>query len=127
MSETDSIMDRTSGQGRAVSLLGLARRAGRLEAGYDSVRAALRSKKSFLAVAAGDISDKTWKNLCYEAQRAKTPCLRLNVGMEELGRACGVRAGILSVNDRGFARAVEEAAAKSGREHADEEKEEEIL
>lgn len=112
---------------KLLSLLGLARRAGRLEAGFDACRAAAREGRAALLLAAEDISPKTYKNLQYEAERAGIPVARVPAGMVELGRACGVRAGILSVNDRGFARAVEEAAAKSGREHADEEKEEEIL
>ena len=30
--------------------------------------------------------------------------------MEELGRACGVRAGVLALTDQGFAKAVQELA-----------------
>ena len=34
------------------------------------------------------------------------PAVRLQVGMEELGRACGVKAGALAVTDEGFAKAI---------------------
>ena len=91
---------------KTLSLLGLARRAGRLEAGFDACQKAARAGKAALLAAAGDISDKTYKNLCYEAQRAGIPAVRLTASIQELGHACGVRAGIVAVNDKGFAGAV---------------------
>lgn len=91
---------------KALSLLGLARRAGRLDAGFDACRKAARAGKAALLAAAGDISDKTYKNLRYEAQRAGIPAVRLKASIEELGHACGVRAGVVAVNDKGFAGAV---------------------
>lgn len=104
-------MDR---QDKILSLLGLARRAGRLEAGFDPVRAAARAGRSALIVAAGDISEKTWKNLRYEAERARIQAVRIDRTMDELGRACGVRAGIVSVNDKGFAGALLKAMEEAG-------------
>ncbi len=91
---------------KALSLLGLIRRAGKLEAGFDAVRSAAREGKACLLVAAGDISEKTFRNLEYEAKRAGIPIVRISPGMEETGRACGVKAGVLAVTDRGFARAL---------------------
>lgn len=99
---------------KALSLLGLARRAGRLEAGFDPCRRAARAGRAALLAAAGDISEKTYKNLCYEARRAGIPALRLPWPMAELGRACGVRAGVLAVNDKGFAGAVLKECEKAG-------------
>lgn len=107
---------------KLLSLLGLARRAGRLEAGFDASAASAREGKAALLAAAKDISDKTWKNLRYEADRAKIPALRLEAGMEELGRACGVKAGVLAVTDRGFAKAIRDIAKT-----VTEEKEEEAI
>ena len=53
------------------------------------------------------IYPKTYKNLQYEAERAGIPVARVPAGMVELGRACGVRAGVVSVNDKGFAQALQ--------------------
>lgn len=91
---------------KELSLLGLARRAGKLEAGFDVCAAAARDGKAFLLLAARDVSDKTFKNLRYEAERAGINAVRLNAAMTETGRACGVRAGVLAVTDEGFAKAV---------------------
>ncbi len=78
---------------RILSLLGLCRRAGRLRWGFDECREAARSKKAALLIAAADVSEKTYKNLCYEADRAGIPAIRLRTDMAELGRACGIRGG----------------------------------
>ena len=91
---------------RILSLLGLCRRAGRLRWGFDECREAARSKMAALLIAAADVSEKTYKNLCYEADRAGIPAIRLRTDMAELGRACGIRAGVAAVTDGGFARAV---------------------
>ena len=91
---------------KVLSLLGLARRAGKLEAGFDAAVSAARAKKARLLLAARDVSEKTVKNLKYEGDRAGIPTVSVNAGMEELGRACHVRAGVLAVTDQGFAAAL---------------------
>lgn len=91
---------------KALSLLGLCRRAGRLEPGFALSAGAARSGKAALLVAAEDISPKTWKNLCYEASRAGIPFVRLETSMERLGQACGIKAGVVAVTDKGFAHAL---------------------
>lgn len=100
---------------KLLSLLGLARRAGRLEAGFDACRAAAREGRSALLLAAADVSPKTYKNLQYEAERAGIPAARTRAGMLELGRACGVRAGVVSVNDKGFALALQKEMERTER------------
>ena len=91
---------------KVLNLLGLCRRAGRLEAGFDVCREAARDGKAALLLAASDVSEKTFKNLRYEAQRAGIGAVRLRAGMEELGRACHIKAGVVAVNDTGFAGAI---------------------
>ncbi len=51
---------------KLLSLLGLAKRAGRLEAGFDACAGAARAKRAALLIAAKDVSEKTFKNLRYE-------------------------------------------------------------
>ncbi len=88
---------------KILSLLGLARRAGKLELGFDAAVSAAREKRARLLLAAKDVSEKTFKNLRYEGERAEIPAIRLPASMEETGRACGSKAGVLAVTDRGFA------------------------
>ena len=72
-------------ENKLLSLLGLARRAGKVEPGFDAAVGAARSGKAALLLAAGDISEKTVKNLRYEGDRAGIPTLRVSSGMEALG------------------------------------------
>ena len=102
---------------KLLSLLGLARRAGKIEPGFDAAVSAARGHKAALLLAARDISEKTLKNLRYEGDRAGVPTLRGDFGMEELGRACGM----LAITDKGFAKAVKElaeAVTEEKEEHA---------
>lgn len=91
---------------KLLSLLGLARRAGRLETGFAACKASARAGKAALLVAARDVSDKTFKELRYEAERAGIGAVRVGAAMDELSRACGIKAGVVAVADRGFAGAV---------------------
>ncbi len=97
---------------KVLSLLGLCRKAGKLEGGYDMCVAAARHGEARLLLAAAEISEKTCKNLRYEAERAGIPCARVEIPMAELGRACGVRAGVLAVTDEGFSKALMELGVK---------------
>ena len=108
-------------ENKLLSLLGLARRAGKVEPGFDAAVGAARSGKAALLLAAGDISEKMVKNLRYEGDRAGIPTLRVSSGMEALGQACGMRAGVLALTDKGFAKAVlglAEPATEEKEEHA---------
>lgn len=93
-------------ESKVLSLLGLARRAGKLQGGYDAVVIAAKEGKAVLLLAARDISPKTFKNLRYEGQRAGVPVRRLKEEMAEVSRACGIKAGVLALTDQGFAKAV---------------------
>lgn len=93
---------------KALSMLGIARKAGKLEAGFDASVDCIRDNKAYLAVAASDISDKTYKNLKFEAEKMNIPVVRLNVDMDELQKACSVKAGVLVVTDESLAKAVTE-------------------
>jgi Ribosomal protein HS6-type (S12/L30/L7a) len=108
-------------QDKLLAMLGLARRAGRLYAGFDLAVEKIRENQAVLAIAAADISDKTFKNLLFESERKGIKAIRLSVNMEELGKACGVRAGIAIITDSGFAEAVMrlyEGHDKKKEEHA---------
>ena len=85
---------------KLLSLLGLARRAGKIEPGFDAAAPAAQSGNAALLL----------------ADRAGIPTLRVSAGMEELGRACGVRAGVLALTDPGFARAVQKLAGAPSEE-----------
>lgn len=89
---------------KALSAMGLARRAGKLQWGFETAAEAMRDGKCRLLVTAEDLSDKTRKNVRYEAARFETPLIESTCTMEEIGRAIGKKAGVVAVLDDGFAR-----------------------
>lgn len=93
---------------KLLSLLGLARRAGKLVCGYDaSVEAAANAEAKGL-IAALDISDKTFKNLKFEADKYGIPCLRMVETTFEASAATGRKAGVFAVCDEGFFGAIKD-------------------
>lgn len=91
---------------KLLSMLGMARRAGKLQAGFDLVVETVKAGKADLVLAAADISEKTFKNLKYEAEKQQVKSVRIHAPMEELGKACGIKAGVIVITDGGFAKAI---------------------
>lgn len=89
-----------------LSMLGLARRAGKLTAGYDAAVESVRSGSSKGLVAAADISPKTEKNLRFEAEKQGLLILKSGSTIQEISIAIGKKAGVISIDDKGFFQAV---------------------
>ena len=79
---------------RALSALGLARRAGKLNWGFDTAVEALR----------------------IEAEKYHVSVLEPAFTMEEISAAIGKKAGVLAVCDRGFAEKLKQLIADGERE-----------
>ncbi len=88
-----------------LSLLGLARRAGKLSMGHDTVLESIRKRKAKLLLFSSDIAERLVDEMTKATERfcPALPCCRLTETMEELHLALGYRAGVLAVNDSHFA------------------------
>lgn len=93
-----------SNRTKLLSLLGMARRAGKLSTGFESVKESALRKKSFLILCSADLSPKTFKELSFAAEQKN--CERSTFSMDEISNAVGTKTGCVSINDRGFADAV---------------------
>ena len=82
--------------------LGLARRAGKLCSGYDSVTA---DPSSLAAVyLASDLSEKSAKGIVFALKDSGVTPKRLDCDMSQIGFAIGKKpVGIIGVTDAGFA------------------------
>lgn len=89
---------------KLLHLLGIARRAGKLALGTEAARDALRRRRAVLLLLASDLSPRTVSGLSAEAESAGVRAQGLRATMDELGAALGKRAGVIAVNDRGFAK-----------------------
>lgn len=70
-------------------LLGLARKAGRIEVGEEPVGAACRARKAKLLLLACDAADNTARRAEHFAQAGNTLCVRVPFTKEQMGGAVG--------------------------------------
>lgn len=99
---------------KSAGLLGMARRAGKVTAGFDAVVRLLKEGKAYLTMTAADLSDKTEKELRFAAgEKGGSRILRLGESKENLGHLLGYGrpVGVLAVSDKGFAASLRGALA----------------
>ena len=88
-------------------LLGLARKAGRLEAGEEPVGAACRARQARLVLLASDAAPNTARRAAHFGQAGEVPWLSLPLTKVELGGQLGRSScAMLALTDAGFAAAV---------------------
>lgn len=93
-------------QDKALSLLGLAAKAGKVASGEFSVEKEIKSGRVYLVVAAGDASDNTKKAIRNICSNQKVELVFYS-NKEELGHAIGKQFRVsAAVLDQGFAKAI---------------------
>ena len=93
---------------RLKSMLQLSKKAGKLSLGYDMVISCLNKKISYLIITTSDISLNTLKNVEHETQKFKVEIINSALSMDDIFEALGKTAGIISINDAGFAKKIKE-------------------
>ena len=88
---------------KAASLLGMARRAGKLEAGFERCASAIKSGKAKLTIVCSDISDKTKKEMHFLCDKHNVHLIEIPFTLSQLSAAIGFKAGICAVCEQGFA------------------------
>ena len=102
---------------KLLSLLGMARRAGRLSMGFDAASDSMKKGQSKLLVLAGDISQRTKNSIIAAARQTGTPAVSAGCTMDEIGSALGKgQTGIVSINDSGFAASVKALCDENSQE-----------
>lgn len=100
-----------------LSMLGIAKRAGRLSCGFDAAADSMKKGRSSLLIIAADVSERTKRSASDTALSCKTPYVICSRTMEQLGRAVGRRTtGIISIDDRGFAEKLKTLCADNRQE-----------
>ncbi|PEQ24594.1 hypothetical protein CH238_08525 [[Clostridium] leptum DSM 753] len=89
---------------RLLSLLGLARRAGRLSLGNDPVLSSMEEGKVKLVLVCPDLSQRTLKGIESRAEAFGVPLVTIEQTMDQVSMSLGKRCGVLALNDEGFAR-----------------------
>jgi len=93
---------------KATSLLGMARRAGKLDAGFERCSTAIKSGKAKLVIACSDISDKTKKEIRFLCNKQGVQVAEVSFTLSQLSAAIGFKAGLCAVCDQGFANRLKE-------------------
>ncbi len=100
---------------RALGLLGLARKGGRVELGEEAVAAACRSGHARLLILAQDAGDSVRRRAEFFVRSGKPPHITVPFGKEELGAAVGRNVcSVAALTDVSLARAF--VAALDGQE-----------
>ena len=90
-------------------LLGLAKKAGRLEVGEEPVGAACRARQARLVLLAADAAPNTYRRAAHFGEAGNVLWLQLPFTKEELGFSLGRSScAMLALTDAGFAAAVSE-------------------
>ena len=96
---------------KLLNLIGLAKKAGKLEVGEEPVGAAARSKHARLILIASDAADNTRRRALHFGEAGECICLEIPPTKEDLGRALGrTSCALLALTDIGFAEAVAKKA-----------------
>ena len=94
---------------KVLGMLGLAKKAGRLEVGEEPVGGAARAREARLILVAQDAADNTIRRVRHFADAGQCLWVKIPATKDELGRAVGrTSCAMVAVTDIGFA----EAAAK---------------
>ncbi len=93
---------------KILTLLGFARKAGRLAVGTMACEQSVMRKKAHLVLIAGDISDKSRKEIKFQCEKHGAPVADVDFTIDDITHAIGVKAGIIAVLDDGFAHAIAE-------------------
>ncbi len=90
---------------KLLSLMGLCRRAGKLDVGHDAVFDAVRKNRARLVILTTDASPRHKREL--EAASFDGRIIQAGFTMEQAGLSLGKQSCLFAVEDEGFANAIE--------------------
>ena len=103
---------------KLLNLIGLSKKAGKLEIGEEPAGAAARAKHARLLLVASDAADNTRRRAKHFGDAGECICLEIPATKEALGRALGrTSCAILAVTDVGFAEAIAKKLAEGDEAH----------
>ncbi|MCM1364009.1 MAG: ribosomal L7Ae/L30e/S12e/Gadd45 family protein [Faecalibacterium sp.] len=93
---------------RTLSLLGIARRAGKLSLGHDAAIEAIVKNKAKLCIVCSDGSQRLKNEMSHACEYDKKNIMFVEAEftIQQISNAVGSKAAVLTVNDEGFAKAI---------------------
>ncbi len=93
---------------KALSMLGLARRAGKLSMGHDMAMKSLSSGKAVMLMLASDVSPRLINEFEHLIQKKNIniKVLKSDITINEIHYSCGYKAGVITVDDENFSKKI---------------------
>lgn len=93
-----------------LSMLGMARRAGKLSMGHDMAMSSLRSHKAKLIIFAKDVSQRLIEEFDTASQKYYPflQSIQIDDSMDDIYFALGYKAGVITVDDNNFSGRIKE-------------------
>lgn len=91
---------------KLLQMLGMARKANRLSLGHDAALGAVLAHKAKLCLLACDASARLEKEFTRAARDNQLEVIRLPFTIAQFHHALGFKAGVVTVDENGFAKAV---------------------
>jgi ribosomal protein L7Ae-like RNA K-turn-binding protein len=93
---------------KTLSMLGLARRAGKLSMGHDMAEKAIKSHKAKMVIFCSDASDRLVSEFEKTLQNANldVPIFKTDITMNEIHFSVGYKAGVMTLDDENFSKKV---------------------
>ena len=93
---------------KTLSMLGLARRAGRLSMGHDTAHSAVIENKASLLIFASDTSERLRLEFktAMDKRKIDIPVFYADITIDEIHFSCGYKAGVIAVNDENFSKKI---------------------
>jgi ribosomal protein L7Ae-like RNA K-turn-binding protein len=85
-------------------LLGLCRKAGKMSVGHDESKLSVRNKKASLCILASDSSERLKKEFGSLCRENGVTVISVPYTIEQFAFIIGLKAGVITVNDEGFAK-----------------------
>ena len=91
---------------KSLSMLGICKKAGKLEQGLDAVKDSIYKGKAQIVFLTADLSERTAAQMDRIAQEMRVPICRSAFTMDEIGQMTGRASGVNAVADKGLAEAL---------------------
>lgn len=90
----------------AFNIFGICRKAHKLSMGHDACKAAVKSKKACLCLMCSDSSQRIYDEFDALCKNSGVPFKRIPLTIKELSYYTGYKAGVITVDDSGFAEVI---------------------
>ena len=101
---------------KLLSFLGLAKRAGQLSIGFDSVSDTIKSGKAELVLFSSDISNNSEEKVRRLTDIYNIKTIKINASMNEIGNSIKKISGTIAVKDKNFAKNIIVLSADDNKE-----------